>query len=127
MNVLGQYPYNCETLAIAQAAASPCDGLDGIEDGVIDDSDLCLVDFDPFSMVGTSISNYLDTGTSVTISEAAAKVLAAHWASPVTPSGESLWYGPEVGSGINYNFDTKQIGNTFTTSNGSVGVPSQLG
>lgn len=54
MDQMGVYPPACEIDAITNAALDACDGLDGITDGVISDPDAC--DFDPTSLIGTTIN-----------------------------------------------------------------------
>lgn len=127
MNTLDRYPYNCEIFAITQAAIDFCDGFDGVEDGVLGEPDLCLAIFDPYSLVGTVVENCSDTGTQITISEAAAKVSEATWTGPVSPDGKRLWPGPDIGSGISADPEAIATFGTTGTLNGTTGAPNDLG
>jgi len=122
MNSLGQYPRNCETAAIVAAAIAACDPLDGLTDNVISDPDAC--NFDPFSMVNSTI-NCTDTGTTIQISSAAATVVNATWAGVHSQDGSFLWYGPMKGADLTGGVDT--IADTSCTSNGTcVSSPNAL-
>ena len=112
MNRLGVYPPQCELHAYTNAAIDACDGLDGLEDGVITDANAC--NFDPFCKVGQSFD--CDGEESVFTSEDATVAQAA-WAGMTDDSGERHWYG--------YNKDANLSGtaNTATSGNKSYGVP----
>lgn len=53
INDIGYTPPPCELSAIVNATIAACDGLDGKEDGVVGRTDLCLLDFDLSSTIGT--------------------------------------------------------------------------
>ncbi|KAH8648478.1 Tannase/feruloyl esterase [Xylariales sp. PMI_506] len=53
---LGYYPPTCELEAIMNATIAACDGLDGLEDGVVSRSDLCKLTFSVNSTIGTPYS-----------------------------------------------------------------------
>lgn len=90
MALLGEYPHPCEFDAITAAAVAACDSSDGAVDGIVSDPDSCQ--FDPYSLVGTTI-NCSDTGRDQQISVAAAKVVNATWAGAVSSTGSFLWHG----------------------------------
>ncbi|KAM0719545.1 hypothetical protein Q7P37_003675 [Cladosporium fusiforme] len=89
MNQLGVYPPPCELEAFTKAAIAACDGLDGLEDGVISDANACT--FDPHSVVGQEFTCE-DNGTQVFTPEGA-KVAEVAWSGLVDPSGKRQWYG----------------------------------
>lgn len=101
MDQLGEYPRACEFEAITAAAIEACDTLDGVKDGIVSAPDLCH--FDPFAMVGTSIScteHYADddefghaTEHTVNLTHAAAHVAAAQWRGPLDTTDTFLWHG----------------------------------
>ncbi|KAH7058906.1 Tannase/feruloyl esterase [Macrophomina phaseolina] len=88
MNQLGVYPTPCEFNAIISAAIEACDGLDGVEDGIIADPTHC--DFDPTSIVGQEFSCGNFSGA---VSEEAAIILQKTWAGARTRNGNFSWYG----------------------------------
>ncbi|EXJ78548.1 hypothetical protein A1O1_08949 [Capronia coronata CBS 617.96] len=108
MNQLGKYPHGCELDAINAALVDECDDLDGVRDGVVAAVDACH--FDPFKLVGTSIScteRYADADAhgepvahSLNISHAAAHVALSVWRGPVDAdsSNTTLWPGLVPGS-----------------------------
>ncbi|KAI5864199.1 tannase and feruloyl esterase [Durotheca rogersii] len=97
MNTLGRYPWNCEIAANTDAAIAACDANDGRVDNVIADPDACV--FDPFSLVGTSISCYDEhSPETVEISELAANVTNITWTGPRATDGSFLWWGLEKGT-----------------------------
>lgn len=117
MNLQGEYSYNCEINAITDAAVAACDEQDGIVDGIISDPDAC--DFDPFSVVGTTV-NCSDTGAPVKISRAAAIVANATWSGPVSPDGKQLYFGMEKGTLLaGTDGEAAGIASTECSSNGT--------
>ncbi|KAI8237192.1 putative feruloyl esterase [Colletotrichum sp. SAR 10_96] len=114
MNMLGEYPAPCELQAITAAAVSACDGLDGLEDGIISDADGCLGSFDPFKLVGRAIN----CSESATISSAAAAVVNATWQGLRNAQGEQTWFGLNPGTDI-----TAGVAVTNCTGSSCVGVP----
>ncbi|OTA70122.1 tannase and feruloyl esterase [Hypoxylon sp. EC38] len=99
MDLTKQYPYGCELTQLTSFAVSACDGLDGVEDGLIADPDECRRIFSPFDYVGT-VFNCSTTGNNMEISSAAASVAKAMWDGPRYSNGDFLWYGFEIGSDL---------------------------
>lgn len=89
MNQLGQYPQPCELEVLRQAALSACDTLDGVEDGIISAFRQC--DFDPHTLVGTTLS-CPKNGQDITVSSAAATVAEACWEGAKFADGSFMWY-----------------------------------
>ena len=83
----GGFPNQCELAAITAAAVKACDPKDGVTDDIVSAPDLC--DFDPFSLVGTSVP--CGTG-SVNISRIAAIGAKGVW-STNQQNGTVLWPG----------------------------------
>lgn len=142
MNQLGEYPHACELNAIHQAVIDECDDLDGVTDGVVSALDLCR--FDPFKLVGTSIScteQYEDadgdadnrenpsssskapaTATfPLNISLAAAQVAASVWRGPVDTNNNTLWHPLTLAAPLSNYAATKCFRNGTCT-----GSPGQL-
>ncbi|GKU22338.1 unnamed protein product [Fusarium langsethiae] len=90
MHSLGYYPPACELDAITKAAIKACDPIDGVEDGIVSDSDGC--DFDPMSVVGATVTCGNPSGT-IKVSEKAAEIARLSWRGPQTEDGKFLWYG----------------------------------
>ncbi|MEU8240863.1 tannase/feruloyl esterase family alpha/beta hydrolase [Actinoplanes missouriensis] len=88
-------PSACEIAAFNTAAVKACDTIDGVRDGIIDDPQKCS--WDPRKLVGTTV---VCDGRSLTITKAEADAVRKIWAGPVTPTGRSLWYGPNKGADI---------------------------
>jgi hypothetical protein len=86
---------SCEFQAFDTAAVKACDGLDGIRDGVIGEALRCH--YDPRRLIGTTI---ICDGRPLTITAAAADVVARIWEGPTTPAGTKLWNGPLPGAGF---------------------------
>ncbi|KAL1966362.1 hypothetical protein VTN77DRAFT_4504 [Rasamsonia byssochlamydoides] len=121
MALLGEYPLPCELDAITAAAISACDGDDGVTDGLISDPESC--DFDPFTLVGTSI-NCSDTGSRVHISKVAAIAANASWTGARSSNGSFLWYGVEKGAAFT---GSTAWTNTECSRNGTcIGAPLSL-
>ncbi|TGJ79726.1 hypothetical protein E0Z10_g9046 [Xylaria hypoxylon] len=99
MNMLGKFPYNCETDAITAAAIEVCDELDQVKDGIISLPEECLTRFDPFELVGTPI-NCAQTNGTVRITNAAAVLVNETWHGPQDVDGTKLWYGVTPGSDL---------------------------
>ena len=76
--------------AFTEAAIKACDGLDGVEDGVIASAEQC--DFDAESLVGSTISCAEPDGSIVLTSKHAELVNAA-WQGPRSVEGKFEWYG----------------------------------
>ncbi|MFB9833636.1 tannase/feruloyl esterase family alpha/beta hydrolase [Actinoallomurus acaciae] len=86
---------SCEYEAFNAAAVKACDGLDGIRDGVIGDALHCH--YDPRKLIGTTI---VCGGKPLTITAAAADVVARIWKGPATSAGTKLANGPLPGAGF---------------------------
>lgn len=88
MRELGVYSSVCEIDAFTHAAIEACDELDGVKDGIISDHSLC--DFSAFSVVGKSVDC---DGTTIQLTNDAAKIMEAVWAGPSNPAGNIGWFG----------------------------------
>ncbi|EYB23500.1 hypothetical protein FG05_13975 [Fusarium graminearum] len=98
MHKLGYYPPACELAAITNAAIKTCDPVDGVEDGIVSDSDGC--DFDPISVVGTEVTCDNPSGT-IKVSVKAAEVARLTWRGPQTEDGKFMWYGLDKSAPLN--------------------------
>ncbi|KAK2001342.1 tannase and feruloyl esterase [Colletotrichum falcatum] len=100
MDVTRQYPQPCELEALTALAISACDGLDGVKDGIIANTNDCRKIFDPLKHVGSrfycpSLRNYTN------LSPAAAAVANAIWTGPVTAENEPTYlHGLEMGTDL---------------------------
>lgn len=92
MNEAGHAVAPCKLAATTNAAIEACDGIDGVNDGVIEDPARC--DFDPKSLVGTSAG---DCGT---ITAADADIIAKLVDGPRREDGSFLWYGQAWGAAL---------------------------
>jgi hypothetical protein len=93
MNQLNIYPPRCVLDAITAAAVKACDGIDGVQDGIISAPDLCQ--FDALSAVGEQV----DCGEAhVQITQNDAVVVAKTWEGIRSSDGSFLWYGLEKGA-----------------------------
>ena len=88
MKNLDYYPPPCEIEGFTQEAISVCDALDGLEDGIISDSDLC--DFSAHDIVGKSFSC---DGTTLQYTSAGAEAVEAAWKGTRALLGNTGWYG----------------------------------
>jgi pimeloyl-ACP methyl ester carboxylesterase len=128
MKLTGQFPPRCELDALTAGAIATCDPLDGVTDGLISDPAACS--FDPFSMVGKTIS--CDNKTTI-ISNAAATIANLTWDGPRKANGESLHHGLDYQTllaGRGEPATGGALGSAMTTcsSNGTcVGKPALLG
>uniref|UniRef100_A0A4E9EH12 Carboxylic ester hydrolase n=1 Tax=Gibberella zeae TaxID=5518 RepID=A0A4E9EH12_GIBZA len=98
MHKLGYYPPACELAAITNAAIKTCDPVDGVEDGIVSDSDGC--DFDPISVVGTEVTCDNPSGT-IKVSVKAAEIARLTWRGPQTEDGKFMWYGLDKSAPLN--------------------------
>lgn len=89
MNQLGVYPPPCELKAFTDAAIAACDGLDGLDDGIISDANACT--FDPYSVVGDTFS--CEDGKERQLTIEGAKVADSAWSGLIDSSGKRQWYG----------------------------------
>lgn len=76
--------------AFTQAAIRACDGLDGVEDGVIAYPDQC--DFDAESIVGSTV-NCTDPSASIVLTSEHAEIVNAVWQGSTSVEGKFQWYG----------------------------------
>ncbi|MEU0835202.1 tannase/feruloyl esterase family alpha/beta hydrolase [Streptomyces sp. NPDC005969] len=95
MNNEKTYPAPCELAAFTDAAVKACDSLDGVKDGLVNDSARC--DFDPRRLIGTKV---VCKGKELTITAADAAVVRKIWDGPRTTSGTKLWAGVPVGADL---------------------------
>ncbi|KAK1979357.1 tannase and feruloyl esterase [Colletotrichum cereale] len=100
MDVTGQYPQACELEELTHLAIYTCDGLDGVRDGIIADTNSCKRIFDPFKYVGRRF--YCPSlGKYTSLSLAAAAVANAMWTGPVAAENESSYlHGFEIGTDL---------------------------
>ncbi|KAK6221682.1 hypothetical protein QIS74_04554 [Colletotrichum tabaci] len=110
MNTEGIFPRACEMQAINEAVIKSCDANDGLVDGLIADPDSC--DFDPLTLVGTSI-NCTETGKDMTISAGAAHLTQQLWDGPKKADNTSMWFGFPKGT---------VLSSTDTSSGGTVAL-----
>ena len=89
-------PSQCVFQAFINASIALCDGLDGVEDGIISNLEDCH--FDPFTLVGKRVA--CDGSTSV-IDYATAYVVSKIYGGPVAPNGARVWNGLNTGTGFN--------------------------
>lgn len=92
-NRLDYHPPSCELASITARAIKVCDGLDGVEDGIISQPELC--EFNASWTVGVPATS---CSTNQTISSQAAEIANAVWSGPLTSEGKLLWYGLERGT-----------------------------
>lgn len=87
MRIQGYAPPRCEMDAIRAAAIRACDGLDGVEDGVVSAPGRCK--FDAREVVGMEFEC---EGVGRKVSAAAAEVVNLMWAGPKR-AGREGWFG----------------------------------
>lgn len=97
MNRLGYHPPPCEVRAFVQRAIAACDGLDGVQDGIVSMPGLC--EFDPYSLVGQEFSC---EGENRTFTEKGAAVVESAWKGPSNTTARQRWYGfnPDARIGV---------------------------
>ncbi|KAF4978336.1 hypothetical protein FZEAL_5258 [Fusarium zealandicum] len=95
MNQMGRYPHACEFEAITAASVAACDGLDGVQDGIISRHDLCQ--FDPEIVEGKAIDC---EGTPSTVSKDAIAIFKAMLQGPIDPEGNRLFPGITFGTTV---------------------------
>jgi hypothetical protein len=93
MNAAKNPVASCKLAAATAAATAACDGIDGVEDGVIEDPKRCT--YDPKALVGTSAG---DCGS---FTEADANVIRKLWEGPRREDASFLWYGLPRGADLN--------------------------
>lgn len=92
MNLAGDFIPQCKFAAANQAAVAACDGLDGVDDGIIGDWKDCS--FDARSLIGTVTACGTITATD-------ANLLNKIWDGPRDPEGNFLWWGLLPGAAFN--------------------------
>ena len=112
-------PSQCVFQAFINASIALCDGLDGVEDGIISNVQECH--FDPYSLVGKQVAC---DGTTVTIDNTTASIVQKIHDGPTTPDGRRLWYGLNTGTGFNGIYPT--VINVVTTNGTTVATPEPL-
>jgi hypothetical protein len=98
MNQLGVFPPPCEIKAFTAAAVEQCDGLDGLQDGVISHPADC--DFNAQWMVGRNFT--CDDGEQRYFTQVGARVVEAAWQG-FNASGIS-WPGLEIGADLSATY-----------------------
>jgi feruloyl esterase len=93
MNNLSNPVPSCKLAAATAAAIAACDGIDAVQDGVIEDPQRCT--FDPGALVGTSAG---DCGT---FTRTDADIIRKLWEGPTRADGDFLWYGQPRGADLN--------------------------
>lgn len=88
MDKKGVYPRPCEFEAITAAAMKACDGLDGVEDGIVSMPSRCF--FNASTLVGQPFNC---GGKDALFTLEAAEAANAAWNGPRSVSGEFQWYG----------------------------------
>ncbi|EXJ70759.1 uncharacterized protein A1O5_05749 [Cladophialophora psammophila CBS 110553] len=99
MDLTQQYPLACELTQLTTLAIAECDGLDGVNDGLIADPEKCRATFKPADYVGTTFT-CAETGLNMPISAAAIDVSENIWNGPRYSNGDFMWYGFEVGTNL---------------------------
>lgn len=83
-------PPACVLDAFTGAAIRACDGLDGVEDGVIAFPEKC--DFDAQSLVNSTV-NCTEPNGSIVLTAKHAELVNAIWQGPTSLEGNFEWYG----------------------------------
>jgi len=113
-------PSTCIFETFINATLELCDGLDGVEDGIVSNVDSC--DFDPFSIVGKRVDC---PEKEKTIAEDQADVWKKILGGMTSSNGTSLWYGWTQGTPISTPIHS--VVNTTTFPNGiSIATPYPL-
>ncbi|KAF4870313.1 putative feruloyl esterase [Colletotrichum siamense] len=116
MDQLGEYPPACEINAITSAALKACDGADGIEDGVVSDTDSC--DFDPATVVGSTV-NCTELGSERKVSAAAAEIVRRVWDGARRADNTTIWFGPSKEAVLTGSITDVAIVPTTCAANGT--------
>jgi feruloyl esterase len=106
MDMTKQYPNPCELAELTSLAVSLCDARDGVTDGIISEPEDCLNVFDAQAYIGTSFF-CSTTNSTLKISAAAANVASALWTGPKSSTGDSFWYGFNIGADLTTLAPTK--------------------
>ncbi|KAL3456988.1 Tannase/feruloyl esterase [Aspergillus heterothallicus] len=96
MDVTRQYPRACEMKTLVDLAIEVCDGIDGVEDGLISDPEGCRRRFTARDFLGGKATG-CDAGR---ISAAAVNVTQALLDGPRYSNGDFLWFGYEPGTDL---------------------------
>jgi hypothetical protein len=97
MNLQGEWPRGCEIDSLTSIAIKKCDGVDGVEDGIISDPYACDA-FDPFDEVGSPADECADPSSG--ISETTAYVANATWAGIWDEQGQPIFFAPHPGTDL---------------------------
>ncbi|CAK4033257.1 Hypothetical predicted protein [Lecanosticta acicola] len=116
MNRLGYYPSRCELDAITAAAVEACDGMDGVEDGIISFPGRC--NFDAGEAVGRQFEC---KGSKQKVSKEGAEVANAAWRGAVDAAGRYGWYGLTRGTDLAGGLVRTECSNVSSSS--CVGSP----
>jgi hypothetical protein len=119
MNERDVYPRPCEFDMLRNEMVHRCDGLDGVEDGILQVPEQC--DFDPRELVGKVVACEGAPGGSLRISETAADIAAWIWR-------DEQQSGPNFqGQPAGYDVDLKYNAGTTCLVNGTcTGNPNPL-
>jgi feruloyl esterase len=93
MNATNNPVAPCKLTAATAAAIAACDGIDGVQDGVIEDPKRCT--YDPKPLIGTS------AGACGAFTEADVNVIRKLWEGPRREDGSFMWYGLPRGADLN--------------------------
>ncbi|EFY93649.1 feruloyl esterase, putative [Metarhizium acridum CQMa 102] len=115
MDQEGHQLSQCAFDAIRNATVKACDGLDGVEDGIISALDQC--DFDPRSLVGKKFDC---NGEAIKIAAKDAAIVQKFWDGPKQRDGSFMWYGMSKG------VELKGLGGAPCTLAECAGVPFQI-
>lgn len=123
MNQLNSYPPRCVLDAITSFAVKACDGIDGVQDGIISAPDQCK--FDAMSVVGKEIKC---GDVCMPITKNAALVVAKTWEGMKAANGSFLWYGLNRGAPLvrSNNGKTGLVGTKCTTPTNCTGRPFEV-
>jgi hypothetical protein len=107
-------PPNCVFESYQAAIVEDCDGIDGANDGLVGEPELCK--YDTRRLIG-SVIDCGDTNGSVTITAEYAEVVAKSLGGAYTVDGRWIWYGIPAGASFS------GLANTATTANGTIPSP----
>ena len=110
MNNKGYASAQYDFCAVLTAVVRACDGLDGLDDGIISAPGPC--DFDPYSLVGHNFICDTDTSTRA-FHNATITIVQAICQGPMISAGARLWYARLPGA----NFSSLVL--TWTKGNGT--------
>lgn len=119
MNQLQHYPPPCVFDAITTAAVDSCDGMDGVQDGIISAPELCL--FNPHDLVDREVDC---NGVPVIITEKDALIVKKAWEGPRTADGLHLWHGLNPGTPLSKDPISTLASTSCTTTTNCTGNPN---